>query len=206
MFTLYYAAEAFCVHSSVMRWGQAGKKRGFVRFSSLTHALHVHLHNPCALACRQTHSYMHTRVSLLYKNTCTSHTHTETLWVSELWQPVISFNPFIMFLFSFPLFGEKGECKQEFRYTKKNTQPQAEKTRDGNFLEEEGHLCAETFVHRCLARRRETVLFIWLCYIYVCVTVVLPLAHADQWTKGSSLCRSLDPQVRWLPITHCERL
>lgn len=51
-----------------------------------------------------------------------------------------------MFLFFFPLFGEKGECKQEFRHTKKNTQPQAKKTRAGSFCEdggEGGTVCAE---------------------------------------------------------------
>lgn len=76
-----------------------------------------------------------------------------------------------MFLFSFPLFGEKGECKQEFRHTKKNTQPQAEKTRAGNFWEEEGHLCADACVHRYLARRRETALFMRLPFMHVYVSV-----------------------------------
>lgn len=61
-----------------------------------------------------------------------------------------------MLLFSFPpVWGKKkGECKQEFRHTKKNTQPQAEKTRAGNFWGEEGRLCAEG-THVCIAIWRE---------------------------------------------------
>ena len=39
-----------------------------------------------------------------------------------------------MFLFSFPSVLGEGECKQEFRNTKKNTQLKAEKTRAGKFV------------------------------------------------------------------------
>lgn len=56
------------------------EKEVFVRYSSLTHALQVHTHtNPCAVTCKQTDTYMHTHVLLLYKNTCTSHTHLAPL-------------------------------------------------------------------------------------------------------------------------------
>lgn len=99
-----------------------------------------------------------------------------------------------MFLFSFPLFGEKGECKQEFRHAKKNTRPQAEKTRAGNFWDM--RTCAWLFskkmrdciahviaLHACICEHG--------CVVCVCVLALLPLAHADQWTEGSFLCGSL---------------
>lgn len=66
-----------------------------------------------------------------------------------------------MFLFSFPLFGEKGEYKQEFRRTKKNTQPQAEKTRAGNFGGGRGHMC----VVAIWPRGREAALLMGTSYI-----------------------------------------
>lgn len=68
------------------------------------HALYVLTLHLRALACKRAYSHMQTCVFLLCENATW---HTQTHWVSEPWQPVISFNPFIMFLFSFPLFGGK---------------------------------------------------------------------------------------------------
>lgn len=123
LFTWY---EAFCIHSSF--W--------------------ILMSHTCT-KCAQTsaHLYVHTDVSLLCTDTCTPHIHAQTLWVPGLWQPVISFNPFIMFLFSFPLFGgKKVNANRNSGTLKKNTQPQAEKTRAGSFWEE-GHLC----MNMCMA-------------------------------------------------------
>lgn len=193
VFTLCYAAETFFVHSSVMRQMQAGTRR-FCEIPishTCTICTDTQTQPPCTYN-RDTHTCMHVCYSSV--KTHALHIHTQMLWVSDLWQPVISLNPFIMFLFSFPLFGEKGECKQEFRYTKKNTQPQAEKTRAGNFWEKEGHLCAEG-THVCIAIWHEKERLHCSCdcvlYINVCVLAVLSLTHADQWEQGSALCRSL---------------
>lgn len=70
-----------------------------------------------------------------------------------------------MFLFSFALFGGKGECKQEFRHTKKNTQPQAEKTRTGTLVCVCGRMCASLF-----GKRREAALYYTITIvIHTCI-------------------------------------
>lgn len=75
------------------RWGQAGEKKVL----SAPHVPHVcPPPHPPAVSIH-TLVRAHASLTLLL-------THA---WVSELWQPVILFNPFIVFLFSFPLFAEK---------------------------------------------------------------------------------------------------
>lgn len=76
---------------------------------NVCHAVILHLRAVYLVWFCRGFSCIHYSFWILMCHTCNKcvHTRTQTLWVSELWQPVISFNPFIMFLFSFPLFGGK---------------------------------------------------------------------------------------------------
>lgn len=80
------------------------------------------------------------RAYALFLDLCTTH-REESHSCCQLWNHLSVwnlttwklFNPFILFMLSFAWLGQKVECKQEFRYTMKNTQPRAGKISNGIF-------------------------------------------------------------------------
>lgn len=146
--------------------------------------------SPLKTRCKHTarHTNTHTQPD----------THESHLLDSELRQPIISFNPFIMFLFSFPpVWGKKRWMQTGIPAYKEKHTASGWENKSREFLGRGGTLVCRGYacVHRYLARRREAALFRWLRYMHVYVSVLSAssLAHADQWTEGSSLCQSRDP-------------
>lgn len=180
------------------------EKWGFVGFSCVTHTMCAHTQLLCTYANK--HSYMHTRV-LLISNVYITYTHIDTLSFRTLTTCNLSLILSLCFCFPFPCLGKKVNANRNSGIQRKTHSRRLRKQEQGIFLEEEGHLCAEAFAHRYFARRKETALSMWMCYMYmgVCVCAHCVVSYADWWTERSFFRGSLGSQVWWPWITHCER-
>lgn len=166
---------------TIMLWWAEGNV--FVQSPSLSHTLHVYM---CLHAITYSHACIHMVFSPKNKMQTHSqthkHTHSQThtratFLDSELRQPIISFNPFIMFLFSFPpVWGKKKvNANRNSGIQRKTHSLRLRKQEQGIFWGEEGRLCAEG-THVCIAIWREeerrhcsddcvTCMYMWVCYL-----------------------------------------
>lgn len=185
-----------------MSWGQAG--RGFAQPPSLTHALHVYMcqhANIQSCACIHMFFYSIKACACVRARTHThTHSHTCLLLVSEHRQPIISFNPFIMFLFSFPLVwgGEKVNANRNSGIQRKTHSLRLRKQEQGIFGKRRDtrvlrvRLCASLFGKE----KRGGIVRMIVLHTCVCECVVC-VVSSTRWSVDRGGHLSVSHGILW---------
>lgn len=199
---------------TIMLWWAEGNV--FVQSPSLSHTLHVYM---CLHAITYSHACIHMVFSPKNKMQTHSqthkHTHSQThtratFLDSELRQPIISFNPFIMFLFSFPpVWGKKRWMQTGIPAYKEKHTASGWENKSREFFGERRDACVPR-VRMCASlfgeKKRGGIVQMIALHACICECVICVVSSAC-WSVDRgvvSLSVTGSSEVRRVPITRCE--